>query len=193
MKCFLDMDGVIADFVPTAARAHNRPNPYVDPKNWGVYDVEKLWGMSTEEFWKPTENMAFWEGIPKTAEADQIVELAKKAFGEENIAILTAPSEFDGCMAAKKHWVERYYPEFAKRIIFASAATKQFIAGPGKLLIDDRYSNCEEWSALGGNAILMPQPWNRNAGLAEEAVETVKFALRFILNEGDNVNVQKSS
>ena len=53
MFCFLDMDGVIADFVGGICHAHNRPYPYDEPAALGVWDIEKLWSMSAAEFCSP--------------------------------------------------------------------------------------------------------------------------------------------
>jgi hypothetical protein len=160
-KCFLDMDGVLSDFVGGAAKAHGLPNPYLDPKSNGIYSTEKLWGMTSQQFWAPTNSVEFWVGLERTSEADQIVRLVCDTFKPENVAILTAPSLFLSCAGAKRLWIEKNYPIFQHRIILASAATKQFIAGANKMLIDDRDSNCEEWENANGDAILLPRPWNQ--------------------------------
>ena len=48
MYCFLDMDGVLADFVDGVCQAHDRAFPYDDPSNYGHFDIEPLWGMSSQ-------------------------------------------------------------------------------------------------------------------------------------------------
>lgn len=32
--CFVDMDGVLADFNGGILKRHNRPDPYLEPANW---------------------------------------------------------------------------------------------------------------------------------------------------------------
>lgn len=162
LRCFLDMDGVIADFMGSLLKAHGRPDPYAIPENLGKFDTEKLWGISDKEFWAPVaeNSLEFWQTIPKTKEADEIVRVVTEEFGEENIAILTAPSKDHGSVPGKRAWIKKRYPQFYKRMIFATAGTKQFLAGPGKFLVDDKDSNFLEFNRAGGNGVLVPRPWN---------------------------------
>lgn len=158
-QLFLDMDGILADFVTGVSQAHGRPNPYLsDPGALGVWDMEKIWGMSATDLWSPTNNFNFWAGLQKMPDADEIFALACEKVGEENIAILTAPSLSGACFTGKRAWIEKNYPSLARKIIFASA--KGFLAGPGKWLIDDRDKNIEEFEAAGGRGILQPRLWN---------------------------------
>lgn len=92
-KCFLDMDGVIADFIGALCKVHGKETPYTNPESLGTFDTELLWGMSEEQFWAPIakNSFEFWDGIPKTPEADGLVTLAIREFGLENVCILTAP------------------------------------------------------------------------------------------------------
>lgn len=177
MKCLLDMDGVITDFIGAINKVHRKENPFDDPKNRGVYAVEKLWKMTAKEFWKPADSMEFWEGLEKTPEADWIVDIVIGRFGLNNVAILTAPSLFDGCMAAKKRWMERHYPLLAKRIIFCAAGVKEFLAGPNKVLVDDRDSNIIEFQKAGGVGVLVPRPWNVRHEHSGEVVKILKEEL----------------
>lgn len=158
MKIFLDMDGVLADFVGAACRVHNR-TCYDKREHMGEFSLEKCWGISAAEFWAPTDSFDFWMNLDKTAEADMIVETAVDIVGWENVAILTIPSDLPECINAKKEWIKFYYPRLAKQMIFAY--DKGFIADPGKLLVDDRDRNVEDWKAVGGDAILVPRPWNK--------------------------------
>jgi len=156
-----DMDGVLADFVSGAAKAHHRESPYLYPKNYGTFDIEKLWDISAQEFWAPIDAMGqdFWLGLEKTPEADELVALLTERVGVESIAILTAPSDDPGCVPGKRAWIRKHYPQFSKQIIYTSA--KGFLAAPTKLLIDDRDRNIDEFRRDGGQAILLPRLWNR--------------------------------
>jgi 5'(3')-deoxyribonucleotidase len=155
------MDGVLADFMGACCSAHNRPDPYLLDSSKGIWETEKVWGISEREFWKPIDalGIGFWDGILKTPEADRIVNLVVDAFGEDNIAILTAPSTDPGCVPGKMAWIKRHYPQFKKRIIFGHA--KEFLSAPYRVLIDDRDKNVENFRAAGGLAILVPRPWNK--------------------------------
>lgn len=161
-KCFLDMDGVIADFMGSLCRVHGKTNPYEDAKALGCWDTEQLWGISEKEFWAPIagNSLEFWQGIEKTKEADEIVELVSNAFGPANVVILTAPSSDHGSVPGKRDWIERHYPQFKKRMIFATASAKQFMASSTSVLVDDKDSNVAEFIRAGGHSVLVPRPWN---------------------------------
>ena len=159
MYCFLDMDGVLVDFVGGVCKAHNKPFPYNDPQNHNIFSLEDVWKISSEEVWKPCDGPTFWEDLEETPEAKNLVKAVTSTFGVENTAILTAPSQSPYCVPGKRKWIKKHFPQLQKNIIFTSA--KKFLAAPGRLLIDDRNENVDEFRNGGGSAILMPRLWNR--------------------------------
>lgn len=178
-KCFLDMDGVIADFMGSLCAAHGKTSPYVDSKNLGTFDTEKIWGISDREFWAPVAKNSydFWKGIEKTHDADGIVAAVEEAFGRENVCILTAPSKDPGSVPGKREWIARNYPQFNKRMIFATASTKQFMAGIDKVLVDDKDTNVDEFRKSGGAAVLVPRQWNEDYLLSVNTLKHVQNRL----------------
>jgi len=158
-QVLLDQDGVVADLLKLALQIHGRPDLYQEDISKGVWDAEKLMGISASQFWKPLDTEDFWVKLEKTPDADQIVEVAVKLVGEDNVAILTAPSDSPYCIPGKREWVKRNYPFLSKRMIFGSC--KEFCASPNRLLIDDRDRNVESFAAAGGLAALVPRPWNK--------------------------------
>jgi len=177
-KCYLDMDGVLDDFVGAACREHVRPC-YDKPEHYGIFDMEKIWGITPKAFWSKLDVDAykFWRRLEKTPEADEIVQLAIDTFGVENVAILTAAAMHPMCAAAKRDWIREYYPQFEKRIIYAQA--KGFVGGPKKVLIDDRDRNIEDWEAAGGVGILVPRLWNKEYQYAKhnQTLDMIKAGL----------------
>jgi 5'(3')-deoxyribonucleotidase len=174
------MDGVLDDFVGAACRAHNR-TCYDKPEHYGIFDMEKCWGITPKQFWEPTEINAykFWRNLEKTPEADRIVELVTEKFGVENVAILTAAAMHPMCAAAKRDWIREYYPQFEKRMIFAQA--KGFVGGPKKVLIDDRDRNIEDWEKAGGVGILVPRLWNVGYDYADIPFDVISDEIEFRL------------
>jgi hypothetical protein len=70
-----------------------------------------------------------------------------------------------------------------KRVLIANGHTaKASVAGPGKILIDDKNENIDEWEAAGGIGILYPRPWNRLAG-NPLPLEYLRFSLLLALQE----------
>ena len=180
-QCLLDMDGVLADFVGGVVHAHGRPYPYDMPNSLGVFDIERIWGITPQEFWAPCDGPTFWDDLAKTPEADALVFQACQKFGPSNVAILTAPSLSPHCVPGKRRWIERYYPQLKKNIIFGSA--KKFLAAPNRILIDDRDKNVDDFIGAGGPAILMPRLWNRAHDRATESLDVVLYKLQWLSSE----------
>jgi len=158
--CFLDMDGVLADFVAGACAAHGRSFPYTDPANLGIFELVSIWGMSEDDFYAPLHALEFWENLSVTPEAYELVSIAESAVGSDNVALLTtAPAYPDGSIAGKLLWVKQHFPQFfRKRVIFCR--DKRFLASSDALLVDDRDRNVTDFINSGGHAILFPRAWN---------------------------------
>jgi 5'(3')-deoxyribonucleotidase len=176
MVCFLDMDGVLADFVTAACLAHGRRSPYINPANLGKFDLEKLWGISLDEFWKPIDNEGFWYEIPPMHDAERYVQIAEENFDE--VVILTDPGESIYSFLGKKDWLSRHFPRYKNRIIFASASAKKLMAAPGRFLIDDRDENVKQFNERGGIGILVPRPWNAGHAYGIISYSHVRFRIR---------------
>ena len=175
MICFIDMDGVIANFVKGVCAAHKLPSPYHDPKSLGIFDIDKLWGMTPQKLWEPCEGETFWDNLEKTPEADSIVSLAVDTYGQDNVAILTAPSMSPYCVPGKRRWMKKHFPTLAKSMIFSSA--KKFLAGPKRILIDDRNENIDAFRSYGGFGVMVPRPWNRMHDYNGSVIEFLKYKL----------------
>ncbi len=176
MKAFIDMDGVIADFIGAALVLHGRPELYTLASSKGVWDTEKLLGITAKEFWEPLNGAEFWSKLPKTPEADGIVALVEAAVGKENVAILTAPASSENCIPGKYKWIRRHFPQFSKRIIFASC--KEFMASPERILIDDRDSNVDAFNYAGGKGLLLARDWNQDHKYADDTLDRLWWGLR---------------
>jgi 5'(3')-deoxyribonucleotidase len=173
--CFLDMDGVLVDFVTGICEAHGLDNPYLKPEALGEFDMAKLWGMSNTAFWRPAKNLGleFWASLKPTLYAKELVTLVESEF--ENVAILTAPSSDPSCIPGKRLWIEQHFPQFKKKIIFASAESKRLVAAANKVLIDDRDSNVEEWNQHSGIGVTFPCRWNKFHSIAHDPLSYVEF------------------
>lgn len=175
MKAFLDMDGVLANFNKGIHQAHGREDVYNKTSSLGVFDIETLWGITPEEFWIPHNYQGFWLGLEKMPEADGIMKAAVATFGEENVAILTFPSESIWSVSEKREWIKKNYPTFSKRMIFGSA--KEFMASSERVLIDDRDKNIEDFQNAGGHTVIVPRAWNSEYGSRHRTLESVKEQL----------------
>jgi 5'(3')-deoxyribonucleotidase len=171
--CYLDMDGVLTDFIGGACRAHQVDNPYNRPEALGEWHLEKLLGISANHFWRVIdEDPGFWVNLEKTDEADKIVQFAIEEFGVDRIAFLTAPALDDSCLTGKRAWIKRYYPQITGGITFAK--DKGLYGHYGAWLIDDKPENCEAFSENGGIAMLLPRPWNGRTEVVMYPIEEVE-------------------
>lgn len=160
MKALLDLDGVLVDFVGGMCASHNRPDPFENGHT--DYYLEHAWDMSLSEFWKPSENAEWWEDLPKTPEADYIVQLVEDYVGFDNVCILTSPIDHPQSLAGKVQWIIKNYPDYRRK--FLIGPQKQFCAHPNAVLIDDHESNIHAFVTEGGHGILVPRPWNSERG-----------------------------
>lgn len=159
MKVFLDMDGVLVDFIAGAAALFKPVNPIVT--RWAFYEN---WGLTAADFWMQIQNAgpAFWEDLPPTEECYDILDLLEKSFGVENICLLSAVL-MSTAAAGKVNWIKRFLPRYKKQYLLGCA--KHFMARPDAVLVDDADHNVEAFAGAGGQSILVPRPWNKNASL----------------------------
>jgi hypothetical protein len=162
---FIDLDGVLANFVDSARGVHGLSTPW-EKCTWDFYQRE---GLTDDTFWNPLGTL-FWSSLPRTDEFDAVLAAARNLADEKNIFILSSPCGTPGCITGKAAWIERNLPEFTKRVIFTS--NKHIFSGPGRLLIDDHDKNVEQWVAAGGAAVLFPRPWNKT-GCTDRNVSSV--------------------
>lgn len=161
-KVYLDMDGVLADFISRAAQLHSRSfkDLWVNsPKNRGKFWIDEAWGLTREEFWSPIINdQEFWSELDIYPKARELVDTLNKYVGEGNLYLLTAPAPYPGCYAGKMEWILTNFPELKNKLILTKH--KGLLAKPDTLLVDDADHNFESFIKAGGRAVLLPRPWN---------------------------------
>lgn len=119
------------------------------------FDVKSFWSMIPREFWAT---------CPPSAEMPFLLEQCIGLVGEENVCFLTGPTKDPDCLAGKLEWIWRFAPQFMHRQ-YLIGPRKQFCAHHEALLIDDSDSNVNTFREWGGNAILVPRPWNTLHGV----------------------------
>lgn len=155
---FLDLDGVLANFVKSAMKELNITDYYI-PR--GVRPIEK-WGgvnVSTEQFWKAIDlgGEQFWENLDKYTWSDDLFRFCQL---NGTTFFLTAPSRNPKCSSGKMKWIKRNYPHMVGKTIMTKH--KYLLAAPDRVLIDDTEDQIDSFVQWGGNGILFPQLWNRD-------------------------------
>lgn len=159
---FVDMDGVLFDFVTAALWAHNFHGLDRDkfmaawPAGEGWCFWERL-GVTEETFWKDIANLSdFWTKDVIPYPWAQMLIHACQQYGPVHL-ITKPPAEDPAAWTGKYLAAQKYFPGLP---IIMQQGDRSLLAGPGRLLIDDNESNCTQWMVAGGRAIVFPQPWN---------------------------------
>ncbi len=163
MRVFLDMDGVLSDFIEGSLVALGEADNYTkkDVTKWDYY---KDWGYTTTEFWNCCRGHHFWETLPKFTWADDLVQAAREL--DPDFRVCTMPSLDKGSYTGKIDWLQNNLKIGMSRLIFMR--DKPMLSKPGRLLIDDNPKFVERWEAAGGQAILFNCDCTYNDGLSPE-------------------------
>ena len=169
-KVFVDLDGIVADFVGGVFKLHG-----LDPESpsllfKGSYDIARVLGMSIEDFWGHLDSdETFWASLEKTSDADEIMNLVEqRAQSTGDIYFLSSPARNPRCHYGKAQWVSKHYPKYINRLILTGH--KHFLAGRDRVLIDDSDENCKKFSAERGKSLLYPRPWNSKHLFSSQAL-----------------------
>ncbi len=157
LAVFVDLDGVLCDFVRGALAAHGRADVPEASVAWGI---ESQLGIEPAAFWGRL-GFDFWAGLEPYPDGFALLRRAEELVGPERIGLLTSPCDTAGCVDGKRAWVVRHLPGYARRLFVGSA--KELFAGPSKVLVDDHDANVDRFLAAGGFTFQPPRPWNRLA------------------------------
>lgn len=164
---FLDVDDVLADFMDGIHKTLNIPYNYkIYPYKKGDWNIlgyqTKLNDGSLVTFEKCNAccTTLFWQHLEWMHDGHDILKEVIKYFKPEQIYLLTSPMPNVESATGKWIWVKKNLPKYYKQTIITQAP-KSLLAKPDCLLIDDKDENVEEFIAAGGDAILVPRPWNK--------------------------------
>lgn len=173
--CFLDLDGVLVDFVGGAFATHGRSLPMPDVRWDFPSQIGFAGGANDPAFWEPM-GRNFWANLDWTPEGKDILHVVEQVFGRDNIAVMTSPCDTEGAVEGKVAWIKQNLPKYRRR--FFVGPPKDLAAGPGKVLVDDHEGNVSAFAARGGLVALAPRPWNwrRNETLDGYQINVLKFS-----------------
>lgn len=171
MICFLDLDGVLADFLGAAFRLHKIT---LDPYPPGVWDFFPHAGIAEADFYAPLDE-SFWAGLPWTQDGRQILAAVEETFGVANVCLLSSPTLHPGSLSGKYRWISEHLPQYQRR--FLLGPPKHLLAQPGTVLVDDSDANVGRFRKEGGEAVLVPRAWNVLHAWRDSAVSEVRQRL----------------
>ena len=144
-EVYLDLDGVLADFFTEYAKL-------AGIKSGNYRDIPPA---KTDPTLTKMQGTDFFNRLPKTQPADQIVAMVVKLFGHYHICSSPLRNDFENSEKWKKVWIRRELnPQPDDLIITPNKAkyAKQADGTPN-ILVDDRGSNISAWEAAGGIGI----------------------------------------
>lgn len=159
---FMDMDGVITDFVGSTLKLFGieyKANEW--PK--GQYGIDIAMKIDDSDMWDRINKCeGFWENLPLLPEG---LELYNKLSEIGEVVFLTSPNRDPKGSSGKVAWLlDRFGIKFRNYIL---TSQKHLCAGNG-ILIDDYDDKVDKFREAGGWSILYPQPWNSNHHLQDD-------------------------
>ena len=182
MKVYLDIDGVLADFVSGVHKAFNISYSYTDyPYTKGLWD----WFAEADLTWDKVDSVCdveFWAGLEWIFDGQSIYHMVRRYTRRSgnSLNLLTTPMKNINSTVGKLTWIQEHLGENHRKQALITGADKKIFAGPDTLLIDDQDKNVEEFVAAGGMGILVPRPWNELWGWANESLQVVKNSLEML-------------
>lgn len=185
-RCFLDIDGVLADWAGGVHRALGIP---YDPRVWPYKKGPEGWHWHDEVGWTFNAvnqlcNYDFWENLNWTFDGHDILRVVLGFFDPEEITLLTAPMPNIMSASGKVAWVKKNLPTFESRMLVCTDKKAILAKLPGSVLIDDGGCNIRDWHAAGGRGVIVPRWWNDMHHRALEAPEFVNYLLHDVPNSG---------
>jgi hypothetical protein len=154
-KVFLDLDGVLVNFVGGLFDAFHLPEQA--PAEYEFFGSE----IFPPVFWEVNERCTreFWENLEWTEDGRQILALVEGFFPAEDVYLLSTPMPNRESWTGKYEWVLKNMPTYRERLIIMRNC-KSVLAAPNHLLVDDKEQNIEQFVEAGGRGILVPRSWN---------------------------------
>ena len=183
MDIYLDMDGVLVDFLRRLCAWFNKENPYSQPRSQGVWDCYKLLGLGPVDIASALNTSRFWREMEWMPDGKDIFTAVARAVGKQNICILTHTSNFPEAAGGKAWWLSEHLPGVPARILFGDDApeAKASKAASDTILVDDSDANVHAYRDECCPAILVPRPWNSRHVDAGRALELVTRELNELL------------
>jgi 5'(3')-deoxyribonucleotidase len=181
---YLDMDGVLADFLESFFDIHERydlTERYKNgefPTNW---DFDGELG-DEEDWWKPVREkgqVSFWENINPYPYSGNVVKMVKNTGLPWYICTTPYYGNSD-CVYGKITWLHKYLGPIENIIMMKD---KYRLAHENAFLIDDSDKNVEKFILAGGQACLFPQLWNAARTSSPDKLDVLRSCLDFFLQE----------
>lgn len=133
--------------------------PYTPNPDWDGEDEDTEYILDVPAFWNGVTAANLWRTAPKSPQCDMLLERAGDIVGHDNVFLATTPTKDPQSHADKLLWMWDNLPTWIHRQYFITPR-KWLLGKPGLVLFDDNLENCQDFVAEGGEAFLVPRPWN---------------------------------
>lgn len=131
--------------------------PYTPNLDCEDEDTEYI--LDIPAFWNGVTQANLWRTAPKSPQCDMLLERAGDIVGCKNVFLATTPTKDPQSHADKLLWMWDNLPTWIHRQYFITPR-KWLLGKPGLVLFDDNLENCQDFIEEGGQALLVPRPWN---------------------------------
>lgn len=154
---YMDMDGVLTNFLQAYLTKINRLDLYDDWPMW-EYNIPTATGQTDEEFFAAIDgDEDFWIDMAFWIEPKKLIWHCQRY---ANVHICTMPTRCPMSLSGKRKWVDKY---ISKMMPMITIGDKSLLANNRSLLIDDNLDNVFRFAAAGGKVIHADGPHVVNA------------------------------
>jgi 5'(3')-deoxyribonucleotidase len=154
-KILLDTDGVLRDFIGALGTKYNTVFDWSSKKS----AIEQA-GISSLSLREEMDSFYFWKDMPVTPYAEQILQIVREYFRDEQIWLVSSSYLFPNCVSGCFCWYEKHFPKFLAQGRVILIQDKSLLANINTVLIDDHRKVISNFRKGGGWGVLCPQPWN---------------------------------
>lgn len=169
----LDCDGVLADFIGSAAMACGRAREEGhEIDRWNGFED---WGLNEVGFWSKidAEGELFWSNMRLLPWAAEVYDICCRA--ADQVVIVTSPPRAAHAWSGRVQFIQRHFGGLGFRdFSLTPSGLKHLLAAPGRLLLDDSETNVSQFKAAGGEALIFPQNWNCGRGMIDSRLDFVR-------------------
>jgi hypothetical protein len=165
---FIDIDGVTGDL-----QNHLEAYTGKELRDFSqTTSFAKLLGMTNHELAHYLDNSDFWESVPLTLWAYELVSFCDSFY--KTYFLTTIISPFGN--AGRVQWLQKHFPIHYEEGRYIFAHHKWLLARSNRCLIDDYEKNVRLWSKADGCPILFPADWNHLKHI-KDPLDYIKGAL----------------
>ena len=178
MLIAIDVDGVLANFIPSIADFHNYSyGTNLKKDDFFSLNLHKVWGGTREEDIKKVDEYGESVYLDRLKPVNKSIECINKLKEKNKLIIIT--SRPDKIYEKTKDWIDKYFSGAFLKIYFAynyermnPSPKKEDICFElgADFIIEDNLNHAIDCAEKGIKSILIDQPWNQSDELRKNII-----------------------